>query len=101
MLKLLKHTGLYIAILAVISGCSGSYGNIRQQASSENEITLSVLIENLDNYNVYYGKRSIRWADALMFDPKDNDTNLSGDSWVKIEDRETAILYIPAYDLGD
>ena len=90
MLKLLKHTGLYTAILAImISGCSGSYGNIRNQTSSENEITLSFLKENFDDYNVYYGKRSIRWADAIMFDPKDSGTSLSGDSWNKIEDKDT------------
>jgi hypothetical protein len=33
--------------------------------------------------------RSNRYADAIMFDPKDNGKKLEGDSWIKIEDRET------------
>jgi hypothetical protein len=32
--------------------------------------------------------RSNRWADAIMLDPKDNNTKLTGDSWYKIESQE-------------
>ena len=32
--------------------------------------------------------RSNRWADAIMFDPKDNNTKLTGDSWYKIESQK-------------
>jgi len=88
-MNIAKITGLLIIFLFFTIGCIGSYGKIREQPGTDNKLTISELRDNWDDYYIYYGKRSIRWADALMFDPKNSDTNLSGDSWIKIEDKET------------
>lgn len=84
-----RITGLSVILFVFIIGCAGSYGGIRKQTGTDNMVTLSKLRDNLDDYHTYYGKRSIQRTDALMFDPKHGDTNLTGDSWIKIEDEET------------
>jgi hypothetical protein len=84
-----KLAGLVILILILIMGCLGNYGKIRKQTGTESKVTLAELRDNWDEYDIYFGRRSNRYADAIMFDPKNNNTRLSGDSWIKIEDQET------------
>jgi hypothetical protein len=87
-----KLTGILVLLFIFILGCSGNTGNngkIRKQTGTGDKITLAELRNNWNDYNIYYGMRSNRWADAIMFDPKNNGTRLAGDSWVKIEDQET------------
>ncbi len=76
-------------IIALVMGCSRDYGTIRKQSGAENKMTLAELKQNWDEYTVY---KSYRWATipaAIMFDPKDNDKMLVGDSWYLIQDQET------------
>lgn len=84
-----RLAGIFILIVALVMGCSGNYGKISKQNGTEEKITIAELRDNWDNYDIYYGMRSNRYADAIMFDPKDNGKKLEGDSWIKIEDRET------------
>ena len=88
-MNVFRIKGLTILLSIFLIGCAGSYGGIRKQTETDNMVTLSKLRNNLDDYSTYFGKRSIRRADALMFDPKNGDTNLTGDSWIIIEDKET------------
>ena len=83
-----RLSGIVFLILVLIAGCSGPNGNIRKQTNNEDKVTLAELRDNWDDYDVYYSMRSNRWADAIMFDPKNNNTTLTGDSWFKIEDQE-------------
>ena len=84
-----RLAGILILIFAFIMGCSGTYGKIGKQNETLDKVTLAELRENSDDYDIYYGMRSNRWASAIMFDPKDNGTKLAGDSWIIIEDQET------------
>lgn len=86
-----KLAGIVILILIFIMGCSGNYGQIKKQTGADDKVTLSELRDNWDDYDIYYGMRSNRYADAIMFDPKDNGKKLKGDSWIKIEDQETLV----------
>ena len=70
-------------------GCSANYGQIKKQTGADDKVTIAELRDNWDDYDIYYGMRSNRGTDAIMFDPKDNFQKLEGDSWVKIEDLET------------
>ena len=84
-----KNTGIAILIFALALGCAGTYGQINKQTAGGNQVTLAELRDNWDEYDIYFGRRSNRYADAIMFDPKNNNTRLTGDSWIKIEDQET------------
>ena len=81
--------GIAIFIFAFVLGCVGTYGKINKQAAGENQVSLAELRDNWDEYDIYFGRRSNRYADAIMFDPKNNNTRLTGDSWIKIEDQDT------------
>ena len=83
-----RISGTVFLILILIVGCSGPKGNIVIQTNNEDKVTLAELRDNWDDYDIYYSMRSNRWADAIMFDPKDNNTKLTGDSWFKIESQE-------------
>ena len=72
----------------MIAGCSGPNGNIRKQTDNENKVTLAELRDSWEDYDIYYSMRGIRWAGAIMFDPKNNNTTITGDSWFKIESQE-------------
>ena len=84
-----RSTGVAILIFVFIIGCLGTYGKIRKQAGSGERITVAKLKDNWGEYDIYYAMRSNRYADAIMFDPKDSGTKLEGDSWIKIENQET------------
>ena len=84
-----RLAGILILLFVIIAGCSGNYGKVRKQAGNVDKVTLAELRDNWDDYDIHYGMRSSRWASAIMFDPKNNDTKLVGDSWIKIEDPET------------
>ena len=66
-----------------------NYGQIKKQTGADDKVTLAELRDNWDDYYIYYGMRSNRYADAIMFDPKDNGKKLEGDSWIKIVDQES------------
>ena len=83
-----RISGTVFLILVLIVGCSGPKGNILKQTDNEDKVTLAELRDNWEDYDIYYSMRSNRWADAIMFDPKNNGTTLTGDSWFKIESQE-------------
>ncbi len=84
-----RLAGIVILIFAFIMGCSGTYGKIRKQTGIEGLMTLAELKENWEEYTTYYSHRRDSSPAAIMFDPKNNDNKLVGDSWYKIEDQET------------
>ncbi len=69
-------------------GCSGNYGKLSKQTGTEDKMTLAELRENWEEYTIYYSYRWDSRPSAIMFDPKNNDKKLVGDSWYKIEDQE-------------
>ncbi len=84
-----RLSGIVFLVFVLIVGCSGPNGNVVKQTANEDKVTLTELRDNWDDYDIYYSMRSNRWADAIMFDPKDNNTTLTGDSWFKIESQES------------
>lgn len=84
-----RFAGISLLLFIFVMGCSGNNGKVRRQTNTEDKVTLAQLRVNWDDYEIYYVKRGKMHADAIMFDPKDNGTKLSGDSWIKIENEET------------
>ncbi len=83
-----RLSGIVFLLFILIVGCSGPYGNVVKQIDNQDIVTLTELRDNWEDYDIYYSMRSNRWADAIMFDPKYNNTTLTGDSWYKIESQE-------------
>jgi hypothetical protein len=84
-----KIAGIVTLLFVFILGCSGTYGKIKNQTGTDDQVTIAELMDNWEDFDIYYGMRSSVYADAMMFDPKDNDTKLAGNSWIIIEDQET------------
>jgi hypothetical protein len=80
---------LAILIVALVMGCSGTYGKLSKQTGTEDKMTLAELRENWEEYTIYYSYRWDSRPSAIMFDPKNNDKKLGGDGWYKIEDQQT------------
>ena len=79
-----------LASMTLISGCSG-YGSISYQPSYvKGAVTIEELVENSDEYNVYYSGYAVNNPSGIMFDPKnDSKTLVPTDRWIKIEGEET------------
>jgi hypothetical protein len=86
--RLAGIAGILILIVNLVMGCLGDYGLIRKQPPTDNKMTSAELRKNWEDYHVYYGNKMDRPA-AIMFDPKNDDTRLVGDSWIKIADQQT------------
>ncbi len=84
-----RLAGIVILIFVFIMGCTGGYGNIGKQTDTEDKMTLGELRESWEEYTIYYSYRWDSKPSAIMFDPKNNDKKLVGDSWYKIEDQKT------------
>jgi hypothetical protein len=76
-----------ILILGFTAGCAGSYGKMR--VADKDVMTVETLVNNWQNYEVYYygdGNRAI----AVLFDPKtDGKTLKMGPRWDRMPDQTT------------
>ena len=88
-MKTLKYVSLLFIALVFFVSCSGTYGKIKAQNGTEEKMTLAELRENWQDYHLYYGTRGYPRPEGIMFDPKNDDTRLVGDSWIKIADQQS------------
>ena len=76
-----------ILILGFTAGCAGSYGKMR--VADKDVMTVETLVNNWQNYEVYYygdGNRAI----AVIFDPKTDEKTLKmGPRWDRMPDQNT------------
>ena len=94
-----KHIFLGVILTAfVVSGCAAwlqNFGKLKRIPEGPNQMTIQKLIDNWNDYDVYYSDQysgmSARSPLGIMFDPKDNDTRLTGDLWKKVSDQKTLI----------
>ena len=83
-----KWFGVLI-IIGAFAGCVGTYGKILLQNPQEKKITIQDLANTRNNYLVYHGSRDGVRPSGLIFDPRGNDTRLTGETWTLIEDENT------------
>ena len=84
----IKNSIIISALFLLMTGCLGSYGKIVEQSDNAPKVTITDLKQSWNQYHVYSGSRDGVRPSALMFDPKENDTKLTGDSWIKIDDEK-------------
>jgi hypothetical protein len=75
---------------------SKNYGRLKMVSKSQNNVTIQDLINNWEDYNIYFSDKyddyDPRKALGIMFDPKNNDTNLVGDRWKRIKSQKDLIV---------
>ena len=94
-----KYKFLCVSMIAfILFGCASwqkNYGRLRIIPENRNQVTIQDLINNWDDYNIYYSDSydgfNVRSPLGIMFDPKNNDTTLVGDRWKKVGDQKTLI----------
>ena len=89
-MKHIKYVSLMLIVfLLIIAGCSGDYGMLERQTSTDKKMTLAELRENWEDYHIYYSRSGGTTPINIMFDPKNDETRLVGDGWFKIADQKT------------
>lgn len=99
----MKTSGFFCVLCAGIIGiffafsCSffSGYGKLRQLNKNSDNITIKYLENTRNDYNIYYagyyGSLSTKHPSALVFDLKNDQNELKGDKWTKIDDKETLL----------
>ena len=90
--RYLYMTIIGVMIMFLFSGCASmltGYGKLRPQPMRGEGVTIEELEENWEDYVIHYAGISVGTPAGIMFDPKDDDTTLTGDKWIKVEDKET------------
>jgi hypothetical protein len=81
-----------VLIIFLFSGCAPmltGYGKIRPQPSRVERISIEQLEQNWQDYTISYNGWKVSNPKGIMFDPKNNETTLVGDTWIKVEDKKT------------
>ncbi len=81
-----------LAMFALVAGCAGNYGNMRVE--DKGGMTVETLVNNSQNYNVWYGGNP-GYPVAVLFDPKtDGKTIKVADRWQSVTDQATINKYV-------
>jgi len=86
-----------VAIMLLFFGCASmltGYGKLRPQPLRGKTVAIGELAENWQDYAIHYAGFNIGNPAGILFDPKDDDRTLTGDKWVKVEDKETLLELI-------
>ena len=80
-----------LVLVFFISGCAlhTGYGKIRPQPRQGERVTIQELQESWEDYAIHYAGLSLGTVAGIIFDPKNDKRTLTGDKWIRVEDRET------------
>jgi hypothetical protein len=78
---------LLILAAGLLSSCSGlpNYGALGP-AGGSGEVSIEDLKTGWEEYDIYYSTWYSTGPAALMFDPRNNDTTLTGNAWTRVEE---------------
>ena len=88
---------LYVILIGVMivflfSGCASiipGYGKLWPQPMRGERVAIEQLVENWEEYVIHYAGLNVGNPAGIMFDLKADDRTLTGEKWVKVEDKET------------
>ena len=81
-----------LIIMLLFFGCGSmltGYGKLRPQPMRGHAVAIGELEENWKDYVIHYAGFNVGNPAGIMFDPKDDHRTLTGEKWVKVEDKET------------
>lgn len=99
-LKTKISAGLFLisllSALLMMSGCSWypGYGKLRIVQGTKEGVSIGELMENWQEYTIFYAGLSVQNPSAVMFDPKNDDKTLVTEKWVEVKDQETLLALI-------
>jgi len=82
-IKMMIRIAVFILISGFLAGCAGNYGSLTPQ---NDRISIADLEANNGDYIIHSSTWQRHTPAALMFDPKNNATTLTGSSWTRIND---------------
>ena len=85
--------GIITAIVSMTllwcAGCAG-YGHTRYQGLVQGREMIDVMLNNFDDYHVYYSGMSPDFPSGVIFDPVGDETTVAQKEWIAVETRELA-----------
>jgi hypothetical protein len=88
--RCLSRSIFVIAVsLGLMTGCAAlkNYGTLR---SATGKVTINDLIENWQDYRIYYAGLAADNPSAIMFDTKIEGRRITSDKWVPVTDKSVA-----------
>jgi hypothetical protein len=85
---------IFFILILMVSGCASSFKNyarVEIVPKKKGAMTIQNLVDQWDKYHIYYAGRDDRFPLGIIFDPKDNDTSLTGDRWKNIESKKNLL----------
>jgi hypothetical protein len=83
--------GMGLILLMLVAGCGAgqNYGKSVAASMGPDPMTIETLIENWQDYHIYYTGLSEQQPTGVAFDMKNDDKILDCSAWTKIEDKKT------------
>jgi len=97
--RLIGMSILLLLSLFFLTGCLGlqNYGKIRV-ADGQWSNTIQNLIENWQEYHIYYAGLSYKSPSAILFNPKQGDKRVVSNRWTPVTDQSVAITIVKWLD---
>jgi hypothetical protein len=87
MKKYLTGAVLLVGFVVMLSGCAGQ-GTYRVVPAVSGNVTIQALLENWQDYDVYFAGLDVGTPAAVMFHPKKDDRMITVDRWSKVESQK-------------
>ena len=90
---------LLLLSIWMMPGCLGleKYGSIRA-SGGQDPTTIQTLIENWQEYNIYYAGLSYKSPSAIIFNPKQGDKRIVSEKWMPVTDQSVAVTIVKWLD---
>ncbi len=84
---------LCVALLCLMTGCVGlkDYGRLDAATS---KISVNELIENWQNYDIYYAGLSVDNPSGVIFDTKIEGRRITSDKWIPVTEKSVVITLV-------
>ena len=93
----IKVALFFAVIMFLASGCTGlkNYGTLD---GATGKITIKDLIENWENYSIYYAGLAVDNPSAVMFDAKIEGRRITCDKWVPVTKKSVLVSIVKWLD---
>ncbi len=91
--------GLASCVLLLLIGCAG-FGKLQVECLYNCEQDVQSLVDNFDDFFVYYAGQDTDLAAAILFDPRDDDRQIRPGRWKPLKEPDEARHIIDIMEAG-